>query len=368
MNTKNIIKTSAIAAMTLMAACSGNKGWTVSGTIQDPVEGAKIAVDAYGPLGMWYNLDSVEVSASGAFKYRAEAGSPYPDVYRLTYNGKSVYFPIDSLESVTVTASAGNFDSDYELSGSALAIDLMEVDKSIAAAVASKGADAAVADPDLKHALASKALSDSVGVVAYYLINKTVGGKPLFNDADKNDLRVIGAVANKFDVNRPSDPRTAFLKQRFIASRRALGPSEQSTTLLEVPELGFIDIKLYDAKGREQALSDAVNKNKITVLSFTAYSLDASTPYNMELNKAFEKYDGLGVYQVGFDSDEALWAKSAANMPWTAVRFDPTQGNTLLRLYNVGVLPATFIIDGKGDLVERVDDPSKLDAAIRKHI
>lgn len=368
MNTKNIIKISAIAAMTVMAACSGNKGWTVSGTIQEPVEGAKLAVDAYGPLGMWYNLDSVEVSANGAFKYRAEAGSPYPDVYRLTYNGKSVYFPIDSLESVTVNASAANFDTDYELSGSDLAIDLMQVDKMLASEIASKGADAVVADPELKHTLATKAIGDSVGVVAYYLINKNIGGKPLFNDGDKNDLRLIGAVANKFDVNRPNDPRTAFLKQRFIAARRALGIGEQNTTIVEVPELGFIDIKLYDAKGREQALSDAVKGNKITLLSFTAYSLDASTPYNIELNKAFEKYDGLGIYQVAFDSDEAFWAKSAANMPWTAVRYNPTQGDTLLRLYNVGVLPATFIINGHGDLVERVDDPTQLDAAIRKHI
>jgi len=368
MITKDIFKFSALAAVAVLTACSSDKGWSVSGNIQDPVEGAKLAIDGYGPLGMWYNIDSVDVSAKGDFKYRAEAGSPYPDVYRLTYNGKSVYFPIDSLESVTVNASAKNFDSDYVLTGSDMAIELMNVDKLIASTIAAKGADAAATDADLKHKLAEAALSDTIGITSYYLINKTIGGKPIFNDADKADLRLIGAVANKFDQRLPNDPRTAFLKQRFLAARKELGMGAQSTTVVEIPEMGLIDIELYDAKGRKQALSDLAKKSAITVLSFTAYSLDASTPYNMELNKVFEKYDGLGIYQVAFDADEALWAKSAANMPWTAVRYDPTKGDTLLRLYNVGALPATFIINGKGDIVERVTDPSQIDAAILRHL
>lgn len=367
MTTKSIFKFSAVAALAVMASCSGNKGWTVSGNIQDPEKGVKLAVDGYGPLGTWYNIDSVDVSANGDFKYRAEAGSPYPDVYRLTYNGKSVYFPIDSLESVTVKSSAKNFDTDYELSGSDLAATLMDVDRMIASAIASKGADAASSDPTLKRQLAEIALSDTVGITSYYLINKTIGGKPIFNDHDKSDMRLIGAVANKFDQRLPNDPRTAFLKQRFLVARKALGMGEQATTVVEIPEMGLIDIELYDAKGRQQKLSDLAKKSNLTVLSFTAYSLDSSTPYNMELNKAFEKYDGIGIYQVAFDADEAIWAKSAANMPWTAVRFDPTKGDTLLRLYNVGALPATFIIDGKGDIVERVADPSQIDAAIRRH-
>lgn len=365
---KTIHALSALTAAALLTACSGNKGWTVSGTISDPVEGSKLAVDGYGPLGLWYNIDSVEVSKNGSFKYRANEGSPYPDVYRLTYNGKSIYFPIDSIESVEVTTSAAGFGSEYTLAGSDLAAKLMEAEQLIASTVASKGVDGAVADSNLKRKLADMALSDSIGVISYYLINKTIGGKPVFDDGDKADLRVIGAVANKFNINRPNDPRTSFLTKRFLAGRNALGMGAQATTVVEVPEMGLIDIELYDSKGKKQTLSDLAKQSSITVLSFTAYSLDASTPYNMELNKAFEKYPGLGIYQIAFDADEALWAKSAANMPWTAVRYDPTKGDQLLRLYNVGVLPATFIINGRGDLVERVDDPTQIDAAIRKHI
>lgn len=365
---KPILKISALAALSVLAACSGNKGWTVSGTIQDPVEGVKVAVDGYGPLGMWYNIDSVDVSTKGDFKYRAQAGSPYPDVYRLTYNGKSVYFPIDSLESVTVKASAQNFDTDYELSGSDLAAELMGVDKLIASAIAAKGADAVVNDAELKRQLANVALADSVGITSYYLINKTIGGKPLFNDADKTDMRLIGAVANKFVQRMPNDPRTSFLTQRFFAARRNAGVGQQATTVVEVPEMGLIDIELYDVNGKLQSLSELAKKKNLTILSFTAYTLESSTPYNIELNKVYEKYPGVGIYQVAFDSDEAQWAKSAANMPWTAVRYDPTKGDTLLRLYNVGALPATFIIDGNGDLVERVADPTQIEAAVRSRI
>ena len=43
-------------------------------------------------------------------------------------------------------------------------------------------------------------------------------------------------------------------------------------------------------------------------------------------------------------------------------------GDKALRDYNVGSLPAKFIFDRNGDVVERVTDISRLDAAVASRI
>ena len=54
-------------------------------------------------------------------------------------------------------------------------------------------------------------------------------------------------------------------------------------------------------------------------------------------------------------------------MPWITV-YDPRgQNSTTLGIYQVMGVPTTFIIVG-GDIVERVEDGSKLEAAVARRI
>ncbi len=41
-------------------------------------------------------------------------------------------------------------------------------------------------------------------------------------------------------------------------------------------------------------------------------------------------------------------------------------GDKLLRTYNVGMLPISFVINRQGEVVERVADPTTLESSIRK--
>ena len=94
-----------LALAAIAASCSGPKGWSVEGSIQNP-EVDKIALEAYNN-GLWYTVDSLTVGKDGRFAYSADAPAHYAEVLRLTAPGentRSSYFPVDSCDKVTVEA------------------------------------------------------------------------------------------------------------------------------------------------------------------------------------------------------------------------------------------------------------------------
>lgn len=355
-------KYAALAAIAISMASCSKTGWSVDGTVNGATEGTRIAVEGFN-AGIWYNIDSIDVTSNGSFKFSSTEPSPYPDVYRISIDGKSIYFPIDSIDKVTITADASDFDKDYTLAGSSTAVEMMNVDKLIADAVKAKGAQAVLTDSLLKRELGKIVNDDNSGVLGYYIINKTIGDQPIFSIDNKNDLRIIGALANKFLMNLPDDPRTKYLQERYLAARA------QHSTLpalqIEATLTGFFDIELYDPKGTKRKLSEIIQPGKVTLLSFTSYQIEPSVPYNVILNQLHEQ--GVNVYQVAVDEDEVEWRQSALNLPWTAVHYDNADNGALLGKYNVATIPTTFIIDANGDIVERVENPADLEKAVKKY-
>lgn len=359
---KRHLKYLAIAAMAVSVASCAKKGWTVEGTVNGAADGTRMAVEGFN-AGMWYTIDSVDVKPNGSFVFSYPDPAPYPEVYRVSIDGKCIYFPIDSIDKVTITADAADFENGYTLAGTPTAVEMMNADKLIAEAIQSKGQQGALTDSLLKRELSHIINDDMSGVLGYYIINKTIDGKPIFSPDDKADVRIIGAVANKFANFFPDDPRTKYLQNQYLAARAK--HSNLPPMQLEATVMGYFDIDLYDPKGVKRKLSDVVEPGKTTLLSFTSYLMDSSVPYNVILNNLYEQ--GVKIYQVSIDEDEVQWRQSAKNLPWTAVHYDNTDNGALLQMYNVAVVPTTFIIDSSGELVERVVNPADLEEAVKKH-
>lgn len=360
------IASSVLAALSLISC--GEKQWTVKGQI-DGAEGKSIVLET-SDNGWWYPIDTAEVKSSGSFSlgYKAKG---YPDIYRLNLDGKKMYFPIDSLETVTVTTTADGFDRDYIISGSPAADMMMTIDRKVSDVVKAKGEAAVASDSLLKREIGSMLLSDPSGVVAYYIINKRVGNTLLYNPSNKSDLRIIGAVANAFTELRPNDPRTQYLKNMFLSNRRAMLPTESFVNdTVYVNETPLIDIELSDYTGETHSLRELASQGKVVVLNFTLYGAEQSPAYNIELAKIYNKRksSGFEIYQVSVDEDEFMWKQTAKNLPWITVYNSPVTGAANLVNYNVRTLPTMFVINRKGELVERVDDLSKLDAVLSKYM
>lgn len=362
---KRIILPAAALLMTL--SCSHQKGWIVEGMAVG-AEQDKIALEGFNN-GRWYVIDSLEVNKKGSFCYQADAPAAYPDILRLTFDGRSIYFPVDSIDRISVTTTADGFGSEYTLNGTPLAESIRDIDAIIARRVAEIGESAIASDSLLKRRLSEIVVADTSAIAAYYIINKSVGGHPLYNLSDRADLRVFGAVAQRFAMSRPDDPRTAYLSNVFLSARARNNPAAQtSTAVIELPEKGLIDIVRYDNKGIRHALSDVADKGGVTLLSFTDYGMDVSPAYNVILNGIYEKYKdrGLQIYQLAFDKDEVSWKQTAVNLPWITVWNAITDGSQVILEYNVGILPLTYIIDRTGSITERISDPAALEAAVAK--
>lgn len=360
---KRIIYATATSIALVLASCA-DTSWHVKGKV-DGGEGNSIILEA-SHNGNWYALDSTAIGGNGEFEF-AQAPVGYPDIYRLRIGDQSIYFPIDSLETVEVSASAEDFAYQYTLAGSPAAETMADVDRKIAAVVRSKGATAAASDSLLKRELSGMLIGDASGITAYYIVNKRVGDKPLFDPADKGDLRIIGAVANAFVQNRPHDPRTGYLSSMYLSYRKAI--SQKTDTLL-VAETPLVDFMLKDENGSPRSLSEIASHGNVVVLNFTIYDAEQSPEYNRLLATLYDTYhdEGLDIVQVAIDDDQFDWVKSAKNLPWITLYAPEHERARILMGYNVGNLPMAFVINRRGELMERIDDVTALRGAILRYL
>ena len=341
----------------LMSGCSKNNSWTVEGRI-DGADGKVMVVEGCHN-GQWYPIDSVKLDATGGFKVSHEAQG-YPDIFRLRLGDKILYFPIDSIETVTVMAKADAFDSEYTLSGSPSAEQLMEIDRKVRTVMNEKGVEGASRDTMLKRYLGGMLLGNPSGIVSYYIVNKKVGKHPLFDPTNSKDLKVIGAVATAFEQFRPNDPRTSYLHNLYIDSRLAMPQSRKDTIV--AAQTGLINISLPDATGAQRSLADVARESKVVLLSFIDYADEAAQALNRDLRRIYEKYHGQGfeIYQVSVDRDPFLWKRVSESLPWVCVYSDPTVSIRPLVDYNVQDIPTMFVIS-HGDIKDRITDPATLE-------
>lgn len=352
----------AFVAVALASCARHPKGWGVEGEINGEGE-FTLALEGFNN-GIWYVVDSLRTE-DGKFKYDSDVPAPFPEIMRLGLGDRYIYFPVDSLDHISILADAADFSNDYRLDGSPQARTIKSLDSLINISVAERGTLLTLADRSLKNELFVRAFEDPSVMPLYYLINKSVGNNALFDISDSGDLRFFGAVAQRFMTDSPDDPRGQFLADVYKNARAAKSPNVME---IEVPEMSIIDIARIDSRGVSHSLADMASKGDVVLLSFTVYGSESSPAYNVLLNSLYEKYHskGLQIYQVAFDDDESFWKENARNIPWTAVWNSTTDGNVVLANYNVRRLPATFIIDRSGTVAARVDDPAGLEKEVAR--
>ena len=349
-----------------LSSCSTDSKWHINGQIKDLEDGQKLVLEGNNQ-GYWYVIDSISPSKNGSFNYAGEIHG-YPDIFRLRLGDNSIYFPIDSIETVTIEASAPDISTGYTLSGSNSAINLARVDSLINSVAASKGVLSLANDGDLKRKLGEMVVADPAGIVSYYIISKRAGNVALFNPQNPVDHRIIGAVANSFNTLRPDDPRTKYLTRLYLSNRRSTANQTNTDSNLRAQVVHAFEIDLVDDEGKRQSLLEVTSKGHPVILSFTAYGAEWSPAFNVELNKVYEKYRdaGLEIFQVSLDSDEYNWKRVAKNLPWITVLNNLSDGDKTLRQYNVTAIPTTFVFNSKGELAERILDIADLDQAVAK--
>ena len=354
----------ALAAMaSMVTSCGDSNQFSVEGNIADAADETMWFQSSVS--GRWITIDSVKINSSGNFKYSRTAPNS-PEVYRLVLGEKAVYFPVDSLENIELNSNKAGFGVDYTLAGSEDAVNMMNVDKKVRELY---GADEATVEA-YKKELVKQILINPSSIVSYYILNKHIGDKPLFDPNVKADNKVYGAVANAYYSQKPNDPRTALLVSTFIQNRNVPVKEVSAADTLYATEAKILEINLPDETGKKCSLAEITGKGKVVLLNFTAMTADESPAYNKLLSDIYNKYKSRGfeIYQVGLDGNIAKWKMASQNIPWITVYDEAGIQSINLVHYNVGMLPMSYIIDRSGEIVERVIDQAELSKAISKHI
>ena len=355
-----------VAIVAALAACDGGSTFTVDGTVDGGGDTTRLVLE-YSTDGTWMLVDSV-TTEGGNFEITGEAPQ-YPNIYRLRHGDRSIYLPIDSIDHITVKTSLKAFDTDYTLSGSEHAKQVMTIDRK-AREFASAASVDSTALSKWKRELAVDLLKDPSGIVAYYVINKQINDRPLFDPLNNQDLKVIGAVANAFNSYRKDDPRTQYLVNVLLDGQRRRRIENNQLDTIQATQANLININLQDVHGKMQSLEDVSSKGGVVVLNYTIMTAQFSPALNKILNDIYNKYKGRGleIYQIALDDSEADWLLQARRMPWISVREPQGANSPNVTAYNVIGVPTCFIIGRNGEIVERVEDPTQLEAAVAKHM
>ena len=88
---KAYVKLLLMGSIAALSACAGKDGWKVEGSVEG-AQGRKLAIEQ-NVSGSWIVLDSIAVDNEGKFAFTADSAAAYPDLYRLSLDGRKLYFP-----------------------------------------------------------------------------------------------------------------------------------------------------------------------------------------------------------------------------------------------------------------------------------
>ncbi len=325
-------------AMLALAACSTKpQGWTLNGELPADIE--QVTLEMPSPAGGWYTSDSIKVDDSGRFTVSRERA--HREIYRLKVNNQYIYLPADSTETLSLVVSP---DGKYALEGSHEATLFSEVNDILSQQMDSAGRRQLLL-----------ALQDDFSSTAAYYANLRLQGK---------DRTLLRAVANAYSNARPEDPATAVLMAQLKSVTKPTKSGE--TIVLEAPELGYFDIELLNRRGEKVALSSVVESHPLTLLAFVNMAAETAPAVSINIGEAYTAYPQIGVYQVGFGENQHQWADATEELPWVNVFQSESASQAHLGQYAVSRIPTFFLIKN-GEIVERIDDPTKIKDTIGKH-
>ena len=332
----------------LLAACSNNK-FKVKGEIYGAHE-QSIVLEKSDFFGRWIPVDSTKINKNGGFAFSFPALSA-PEIFRLALDNRYIYFPVDSTETITVNSSLENFGTDFSLTGSHNAERLAEFEKALHSFATSEPDSLA----DFKRSIYSNYMKDSPGsIVSFYILTKTIGGKPLYNPDDIKDSKYFAAVATGYKIAHPDDPRTSLLEKTALESLKRKNSAVGNYKTIEAQEIKLIDIDAQNENGDNVKLSDVAGKGKPVVVIFSLLNIPESPELNIALAEIYKRLGGkVEFFNVSLDADQYTWREAAKNLPWITV-YSPGQNNSEDALhYNVFQVPSFFIYNAEGELSSR---------------
>jgi glutathione peroxidase-family protein len=373
-----------IASACLLTACGGEvQQFTIDGEIAG-VAGKTLYLENVGTAKI-VAIDSLHLQ-SDHFRFR-RLRPDYPDFYRLRLGHQVVNLAIDSTETIHVKADTLHFAKDYTLEGDAAQsqklkeLTLLQNNTASRYKALQKQYEAGELSMDQYIEMAGSVISayktvardyifpDFLALPAYFALFQQINNLFIFDMYNKEDNKLFGAVANSWNTAYPNSPRAIQLKNLFTGSRATIRREQQSLEVQDADSKTLFDIVLPSLNNQPVRLSE-IGDGKLTLIDFTAYTGSYSPTHNLQLAELYNRYHskGLEIYQISLDANSHLWKNAAVNLPWYCVRDPESIYSTIVQKYNVINIPTTFVRDGRGDIVVRVEDYGTLRGVVERYL
>lgn len=352
---KILIRSLFLLSMLVVISC--NKGeFKVKGIVSEG-GGESISIEKPDFQGRWVVMDSVKLDKAGKFNINLTVPTA-PEIYRLRLDDNYIYLPVTGEETLTVETSKKGFGKEFRLAGSEQARLFAEFDKKLHQIEIND--DEALSK--FEREVFTNYLKDAQGsILSYYILTKTIDGKPLYDLDNREDMKYYAAVATAFEQYKPEDPHTSLLRDMSIRAMQRRNSEEGKHQVIEAEETGIIDIELPDENGKNVKLSETVGKGKPTLLVISLMNEAESPAINKSISDFYNSHGkNMEIYHVSVDEDQYAWREAAMNLPWTTVYDRSGSMSNILLKYNVESLPVYFIYDSAGNLNGRSDNVEEI--------
>lgn len=352
----NKILFAAVATIAL-ASCGSKAG--IDGTIAD-APSSEVIVKLLN-VNRYEVLDTVKTDAAGRYSYKVNVEKGQPEfVYVFYKDTKVASLLLDAGDAVKVESDTlGNFS----VTGSEESAKLAQVEKDYATALTtlsdiatrmeSTSGDAAA---QLRRELGQEYVKYYRSRVKYVMENiNSLTIVPVFFQNFGADLPVFAQSTDAIHFTNAADslelvyPDSKYVKALRAEAQRRYGYLEIATRLGSATEIGYPDIELPNVKAEKVKLSEV--DAKVVMIYFWSASDAAQKMFNLDFLKGiYENYHdkGFEIYQVALDPDKASWARvvKEQNLPWINVCDSRGSASPYVMTYNIGAVPAAYIISG----------------------
>lgn len=351
-----------LAAAALIAACTPTA--RIDGTI-GTAPSSEVIVKLLD-VNRYEVLDTVATDAAGKFSYKVEVEKGQPEfVYVFYKDTKVASLLLEAGDKVAVTADTLG---SYTVEGSEESQKLAQVEKDYAAALGRlndialrmEAASGAEAD-ELRRALGKEYVEYYRNCVRYILQNsKSLTVVPVLYQNFGADLPVFSQTTDAIHFVNVSDslatvyPDSKYVKALRKEAERRYNYLELESYLQNAEAIGYPEIELPDINADKIKLSEV--DSKVIMVYFWSASNAGQKMFNLDVLKSlYDDYHkkGFEIYQVSLDVDKTSWAQvvKQQNLPWINVCDSRGADSPYVRTYNIGAVPAIFII-ADGELVD----------------
>ncbi len=173
----------------------------------------------------------------------------------------------------------------------------------------------------------------------------------------ESDFQYFKTVADSLEMVHPNSSLTKSLRSDIENREAQYNQAIKVNTLLSLADevTGMVDLTIPDRDGEELSLSSL--KGKVIMVAFWASGNQASVQALLQLQPIYNTYHNRGfeVYAISLDNNKISWMSAVDfnEFEWINVSELSYPNSKTDLLYNVSVLPTTFLINREGDIVAK---------------